>query len=156
MHSDGRGERGKRDVHKRWGCLAVCNQIHQPTCIYSMAAVILPNKMIILKLLIQLRPFTLLWIPSTFTFSQPSFLHFLSFCVLRVFPADWIIPIIIQTWASIHHLRNCLLIPHSVEPFIFYQNLEETPVQFLGCKDPLEKGNATHSSILAWRIPWTV
>ena len=26
----------------------------------------------------------------------------------------------------------------------------------LGWKDPLEKGEATHSSILAWRIPWTV
>ena len=26
----------------------------------------------------------------------------------------------------------------------------------LGWKDPLEKGTATHSSILAWRIPWTV
>ena len=32
----------------------------------------------------------------------------------------------------------------------------ETPVQFLGREDPLEKGKATHSSILAWRIPWTV
>ena len=31
----------------------------------------------------------------------------------------------------------------------------ETPVQFLGREDPLEKGMATHSSILAWRIPWT-
>ena len=31
----------------------------------------------------------------------------------------------------------------------------ETQVQFLGEKDPLEKGTATHSSILAWRIPWT-
>ena len=31
---------------------------------------------------------------------------------------------------------------------------QETWVQFLGWKDPLEKGNATHSSILAWRIPW--
>ena len=29
------------------------------------------------------------------------------------------------------------------------------PVQSLGQKDPLEKGTATHSSILAWRIPWT-
>ena len=28
-------------------------------------------------------------------------------------------------------------------------------VQSLGQKDPLEKGMATHSSILAWRIPWT-
>ena len=33
---------------------------------------------------------------------------------------------------------------------------QETPVRFLGQEDPLEKGKATHSSILAWRIPWTV
>ena len=33
--------------------------------------------------------------------------------------------------------------------------MEETPVQFLGWGDPLEKGMATHSSILAWRIPGT-
>ena len=31
----------------------------------------------------------------------------------------------------------------------------ETQVQFLGQEDPLEKGMATHSSSLAWRIPWT-
>ena len=31
----------------------------------------------------------------------------------------------------------------------------ETWVQSLGWDDPLEKGMATHSSILAWRIPWT-
>ena len=30
----------------------------------------------------------------------------------------------------------------------------ETSVQSLGGEDPLEKGMATHSSILAWRIPW--
>ena len=33
--------------------------------------------------------------------------------------------------------------------------MQETPVQSLGQEDPLEKGKATHSSILAWRIPWT-
>ena len=33
--------------------------------------------------------------------------------------------------------------------------LQETQVQSLGREDPLEKGMATHSSILAWRIPWT-
>ena len=33
--------------------------------------------------------------------------------------------------------------------------MQETWVQSLGCEDPLEKGMATHSSILAWRIPWT-
>ena len=31
----------------------------------------------------------------------------------------------------------------------------ETWVQFLGQEDPVEEGMATHSSILAWRIPWT-
>ena len=31
----------------------------------------------------------------------------------------------------------------------------ETWLGSLGWKDPLEKGKATHSSILAWRIPWT-
>ena len=34
--------------------------------------------------------------------------------------------------------------------------MQETLVQFLGQEDPLEKGKATHSSILTWRIPWTV
>ena len=33
--------------------------------------------------------------------------------------------------------------------------MQETLVQSLGWEDPLEKGMATHSSILAWRIPWT-
>ena len=32
---------------------------------------------------------------------------------------------------------------------------EETRVQCLGWEDPLEKGMVTHSSILAWKIPWT-
>ena len=33
--------------------------------------------------------------------------------------------------------------------------MEETQVPSLGWEDTLEKGMATHSSILAWRIPWT-
>ena len=32
----------------------------------------------------------------------------------------------------------------------------ENWVQSLGWEDPLEKGKATHSSILAWRTPWTI
>ena len=32
----------------------------------------------------------------------------------------------------------------------------ETRVQFLSWEGPLEKGKAPHSSIVAWRIPWTV
>ena len=33
--------------------------------------------------------------------------------------------------------------------------IQETLVRFLSQEDPLEKGMATHSSILSWRIPWT-
>ena len=34
--------------------------------------------------------------------------------------------------------------------------MQETWVRSLGWEDPLEKGKATHSSILAWRIPWII
>ena len=34
--------------------------------------------------------------------------------------------------------------------------MRETWVRSLDREDPLEKGKATHSSILAWRVPWTV
>ena len=33
--------------------------------------------------------------------------------------------------------------------------MQETQVQSLGQEDPLEEGMATHTSILAWKIPWT-
>ena len=33
--------------------------------------------------------------------------------------------------------------------------MQETQVQSLGWEDPLEEGTATHSSILAWKNPWT-
>ena len=49
------------------------------------------------------------------------------------------------SWASLvaQLVQNSLAMP-------------ETWVRSLGWEDPLEKGKATHSSILAWRIPWTV
>ena len=34
--------------------------------------------------------------------------------------------------------------------------MQKGPVRFLACEDPLEQGKATHSSILAWRVPWIV
>ena len=34
--------------------------------------------------------------------------------------------------------------------------MQETGVRSRGWEDPLEEGKATHSSILAWRIPWAV
>ena len=50
----------------------------------------------------------------------------------------------------------------SLSPTLVAQLVKNTPamwetwVQFLDWEDPLKKGKATHSSILAWRIPWTV
>ena len=35
------------------------------------------------------------------------------------------------------------------------QQTQESPVRFLDQEDLLEEGMATHSGILAWRIPWT-
>ena len=35
------------------------------------------------------------------------------------------------------------------------QELQEAQVQSLGLEDPLGEGMTTHSSVLAWRIPWT-
>ena len=40
-------------------------------------------------------------------------------------------------------------------PSLFRVFLAAHPVRSLGQEDPLEKGVATYSSILAWRIPWT-
>ena len=36
----------------------------------------------------------------------------------------------------------------------YLPTMQETQIQSLGWEDPLEKEMATHSSILAWRIPW--
>ena len=53
-------------------------------------------------------------------------------------------------------IRMC---KHMSFPCVLVKNLptmQETQVRFLGWEDPLEKEMAIHSSILAWRIPWTV
>ena len=47
---------------------------------------------------------------------------------------------------------STFLVAHMVKNLTAVQ---ETWVQSLGWEDPLEDGMATHSSILAWRIPWT-
>ena len=45
--------------------------------------------------------------------------------------------------------------PKALEGFPGGSAMQETQVRSLDGEDPLEKGMATHSSILAWRIPWT-
>ena len=42
-----------------------------------------------------------------------------------------------------------------VKNLLAMQKMQETQVQSLDREDPLEEGTATHSRILAWRIPWT-
>ena len=62
-------------------------------------------------------------------------------------------------------------VPHPINSHQYYWGASQVPlvvknplanardlrtrVRFLGQEDPLEEGMATHSSILAWRIPWT-
>ena len=48
----------------------------------------------------------------------------------------------------------CYFIPTLGQMVKYLPAMQETQVLSLGQKDPLEKGMATHSSILAWRIPW--
>ena len=49
-------------------------------------------------------------------------------------------------------MLQCYLVDQTVKNL---PAMQETWVQSLGRKDPLEKGMTTHSSILAWEIPWT-
>ena len=71
-------------------------------------------------------------------------------------PGDITSVLIALNLYSVHVLRfNCL------QAFLVAQTVKNLPavqeaqVQSLGWEDPLEKGMDTHSSILAWRIPWT-
>ena len=75
-----------------------------------------------------------------------------------------------HVWCQQNTWSVCLIFSHHIWGFMLYlcwaslvaqlvKNLlamRETWVRSLGWKDPLEKGKATHSSILAWGIPWTV
>ena len=54
--------------------------------------------------------------------------------------------------SSLSGINSTSLVTLSVKSL---PSMRETQVQSLGREDPLEKGMATHSSILAWRIPWT-
>ena len=49
-------------------------------------------------------------------------------------------------------MRELLLVAQMVKSL---PAMQETQLQSLGREDPLEEEMATHSSILAWRIPWT-
>ena len=73
--------------------------------------------------------------------------------------------LLVGGWNGAAAIENIMEVPQKFKHIITYdliaqlvKNLpamQETPVWFLGQEDPLEKGKATHSGILAWRIPWT-
>ena len=57
-----------------------------------------------------------------------------------------------SNFTSTLHLNGASLVAQMVKNLLAAQ---ETWVQFLNWEDPLEEGMTTHSSILAWRLPWT-
>ena len=61
-----------------------------------------------------------------------------------------IFPIVMYGWAS----QVALVVKKKTR--LLMQETQETWVQSVGWEDPLEKGIATYSSILAWRTPWTI
>ena len=77
------------------------------------------------------------------------------------FRMDWLDLLVVQgTLKSLlqHHSSKASILWHSCMAQLVKNPpaMWETWVQSLGWEDPLEKGKATHSSILAWRIPWTI
>ena len=89
------------------------------------------------------------------------FLALISFLLLQFYYSNYLFTVITQSSLS------CFPYFANISPFagngasLVAQRVKhlpamwETRVQFLGWEDPLEKEMATHSSILAWRIPWT-
>ena len=66
--------------------------------------------------------------------------------------------VILNSYITSHIYLFLCMWEHLGSQQIFQKNvpsMQETQFQSLGQEDPLEKRMATHSSILAWRIPWT-
>ena len=86
------------------------------------------------------------------------------YCVFQLQPHHWETLIwgwIYLSWMKKRNPREELINSQGPECLVaqLVKNLpamRETSVRSLGWENPLEKGTATHSSILAWRIPWTV
>ena len=68
----------------------------------------------------------------------------------RVLPQAWAQLHITYLVLVVHYKHLCVCIAQSVKNL---PAMQETWVRFLGQEDPLEKEMATHSSVLAWKIP---
>ena len=73
------------------------------------------------------------------------------YCISQESPEKWTNRIYVSLYLCIHH-PWASLVAQMVKNL---PEIQETWVQSLGWEDPLEVGMATHSSIFAWRIPWT-
>ena len=64
---------------------------------------------------------------------------------------------VLTRWTFVGKVMSLLFLMHCLclSPVKNLLAMLETPVQSLGQKNPLEKGMTTHSSILAWKSPWT-
>ena len=58
-------------------------------------------------------------------------------------------------WLPLTNALQCFCVSFVAQLVKNLPAMQETWVRSLGRKDPLEKRKVTHSSILAWRIPWT-
>ena len=67
----------------------------------------------------------------------------------------WGVALAEPLWASASSPFKGVMVRGGVQMVKNLPAMQETRVRSLGWEDPLEKGMATHSSILAWRIPWT-
>ena len=55
---------------------------------------------------------------------------------------------------GVYHVLRASLVAQNVKNLLVIQETQEMLVLSRGWEDPLEKGMATHSSILAWEVPW--
>ena len=104
--------------------------------------------------------FSTLWSPTRGTKNKGYWLAIYFSCILFIEPGS---PALtggfFNTSATVcmyvYVLWRASLMAQMVKKLSAMQETEETWVWSLGWEDPLEKGMATHSRILVWRIPWT-
>ena len=104
-----------------------------------------------------------------FSFSETLIMNKLDiFCLSSLFISPLFLPYFSHSWnkekigsEKKERRADCIWLCQSFGFFYVTQMVKKTPamqetlVQSLGWEDPLEEGLVTHSSILAWRIPWT-
>ena len=98
------------------------------------------------------------WCQPTISFYVTHFSRPQSFPASESFPMSWLFTSGVQSNGA---SASVSILPMNIGAYLMTQMVKNLPVmqgtwvRSLGWEDPLEKGIATHSSILVWRIPWT-